>query len=82
MANVNDHLSTAHFVDLCEITVDMTKLKSSIRPRTNQRGAKYYVVNFDVVILFGLTELKAQMAWTQDVSRRFSPEYCNVSDAI
>jgi hypothetical protein len=71
-----------HFADLCEVTADLTKLKGTIQPHTNHRGAKFFVVKFDVVLLFGLTELKAQMAWTQNVSHRFSPEYSDVSDFI
>ena len=60
----------------------MTKLKGSIQSRTNHRGAKYYVLGFDVVLLFGLTELKAQLAWTENVRDRFYQEYCNRSDDI
>ena len=71
-----------NFADICEVTADMTKVKGSIRPRTNHRGAKYYVLDFDVIILFGLTELKAQIAWTENVGHRFYPEHYNVSDAI
>lgn len=78
---MNEHRSTVHFVDLCEITADVTKLKKSIQPQHNPGAAKYYLLDFDVVLLFGLTELKAQIAWTRNVSHRFSPEYCNVSDA-
>lgn len=49
----------------------MTKLKGSIQPKKNYLGANYYTLNFDVVLLFGLTELKAQIAWKQNVSFRF-----------
>jgi hypothetical protein len=74
---VNEYLSTVHFPDLCEVTADITKLKSSIRPQTNHRGSKFFTMEYDIVLLFGLTELKAQIAWIQNVSRRFSLEYCN-----
>ena len=68
-----------HFADLCEVTADLTKLKKKclIQPQTNHRGAKYYVLKFDIVLLFGLTELKAQLAWTENVSHRFSLKFCN-----
>lgn len=69
---MNEYLSAVHFPDLCEVTADITKLKSSIRPQTNHRGTKFFIVKFDVILLFGLTELKAQIAWTQSVSRGFS----------
>ena len=49
----------------------MTSLKGSIQPKKNQFNAKYYVLDFEVVLLFGLTELKAQIAWKQNVSFRF-----------
>ena len=75
-----ENLPTAHFADLCEVTADVTKFKSSIKPH-NYRGAKYYVLEFDIVLLFGLTELKAQIAWTRNVSRSSSQDDSNdVSD--
>jgi hypothetical protein len=40
-------------------------LKASSGPGGNQ----YYHQNFSVVLLFGLTELKAQISWMEDVSR-------------
>ena len=79
---MDDNLSTVHFADLCNITADMTSLKSLVRPRTNHRGAKYYTVSYDIVLLFGLTELKAQIAWTQNVSHRFPLKKCYTPDAI
>ena len=69
---VNDLLtinpSTARFVDLCEITADVTKVKNSIQREYNPRGGvPFYQLKFDVVLLFGLTELKAQIAWIENV---------------
>ncbi|KAF8632110.1 hypothetical protein AX15_002041 [Amanita polypyramis BW_CC] len=56
-----------HFVDLCVVTADVSKVKESIRPQTNPNtGAVYYELHFDVVLLFGLTELKAQIAWKEN----------------
>ncbi|KAF8691922.1 hypothetical protein AX14_002706 [Amanita brunnescens Koide BX004] len=66
-------LDPLHFADLCEVTADLTKLKGTIQPHTNHRGAKFFVVKFDVVLLFGLTELKAQMAWTQNGVEKRGP---------
>ena len=28
----------------------------------------YYQVNYDIILLFGMTELKAQIAWKENVS--------------
>ena len=71
-ANTNAHLSAVHFSGLCEVTADMTKLKSSTKPQTNHRGVRYYTLRYDIVLLLGLTELKAQIAWMENVSDRFS----------
>ena len=67
----NGNFPKDRFADLCEVSADMTKLKGSIQPKKNYLGANYYTLNFDVVLLFGLTELKAQIAWKQNVSFRF-----------
>ena len=77
------NISTEHFADLSRVTADMMELKALIQPQTNHRGAKYYTVEYAIVLLFGLTELKAQIAWTENVRHKFSPEYyCNESDTI
>jgi hypothetical protein len=62
------------FSDLCIVNADISALKTSIQPRTNQiNGKDYYVFAFDIVILFGLTEIKAQIAWMENVSHTFLP---------
>jgi len=68
-------LDPLHFADLCKVTADITKLKGSIRPQTNHRGTKFFVTKFDVILLFGLTELKAQIAWTQSGVEKRGPAY-------
>ena len=60
------------FSNLCTVTADMSELKKSIQPQTNRiNGKHYYSFEFDIVILFGFTELKAQMAWMENVGRTF-----------
>lgn len=34
---------------------------------TSPQGKTYYRVEFKVILLFGLTELKAQISWLEDV---------------
>ncbi|KAI5991132.1 hypothetical protein EDD15DRAFT_2369021 [Pisolithus albus] len=55
------------FTRLCTIFADTSKITSSLQPhpQANGRGF-YYIVNFDVVMLFGLTELKAQISWLEN----------------
>ena len=45
---------------LCTIEVDLLKLGLSHR---GQDGRVYYEASFEVALLFGLTELKAQLCW-------------------
>ncbi|KAF8333720.1 hypothetical protein F5887DRAFT_993201 [Amanita rubescens] len=55
------------FSDLCTVSADMSELKKSNQPQTNQiNGEHYYELEFDIVILFGFTELKAQIAWLEN----------------
>jgi hypothetical protein len=41
----------------------------ALKPRRGDGGVIYYQQIFDIVLLFGLTELKAQMSWMEDVRR-------------
>ncbi|KAF8333721.1 hypothetical protein F5887DRAFT_893234 [Amanita rubescens] len=60
------------FPDLCTVSADISQFKKFAYPRTNRtNGEKYYEWNFDVILLFGLTELKAQVAWMENVCRNF-----------
>ncbi|KAF8333722.1 hypothetical protein F5887DRAFT_1080066 [Amanita rubescens] len=62
------------FPDLCIASADFSELKKSIRPRTNRKnGMRYYDYRFDIILLFGLTELKAQMAWLENGVERRGP---------
>jgi len=56
---------------LCNIVTDLSHLPlTSIK---NATGKKIFRVVIDIVLLFGLTELKAQIAWKESVSaRKFS----------
>ena len=57
------------FTTICIVDADLSsEFKRSFQPRINRNnGHLYYVLDFDIIILFGLTELKAQMAWKENV---------------
>ncbi|GAW00248.1 protein [Lentinula edodes] len=56
----------------CIVTADTSKISATLVPRRNPTGYEYFQLNFDVVLLFGLTELKAQIAWQENgVEKRF-----------
>lgn len=52
---------------LCTITANTSQIARLPTALRNENGRSYYQVEIDVVLLFGLTELKAQIAWKEDV---------------
>jgi len=51
------------FFDLCRVTADTSKLP---KPKIKNPRGSHYEVHFEVALLFGLTELKAQLVWKED----------------
>ena len=60
-------MSIEMFSNACIVTADVSHISSQLPVGKSPSGASYYIFNFDVVLLFGLTELKAQIAWKKDV---------------
>lgn len=58
---------TANYTKLCTIEIDLSHLPLTPRAKPNSTGL-YYRLDYDIVLLFGLTELKAQVAWKEGVS--------------
>jgi hypothetical protein len=56
------------FSRLCTVQADMSQIAKVLQPQRGEGGAIYYEHYFDIVLLFGLTEIKAQISWTEDVS--------------
>jgi hypothetical protein len=53
---------------LCHIEADLSQMCRTLKPRRSSGAGKlYYSIDYDVVLLFGLTELKAQIAWEEQV---------------
>ncbi|KAG1830170.1 hypothetical protein EV424DRAFT_1581208 [Suillus variegatus] len=54
------------FATLCTIHADLRELSRTLRPKRSALDqSKYYEFEFDVVMLFGCTELKAQISWKE-----------------
>jgi hypothetical protein len=56
-----------NYTTLCSVDVNLSALPRIRLPKSGQEGGFYYQANFDIVLLFGLTELKAQVAWMERV---------------
>jgi hypothetical protein len=52
---------------LCTIEADLSRLPSVPRSKIKGNGS-FNTVEIDIILLFGMTELKAQVAWKEKVS--------------
>ena len=60
--------NSASFSTLCKIEANLSDLARTLRPQKSASDqSDYYTVDFEVVILFGQTELKAQVCWKHQV---------------
>ncbi|KAF9650947.1 hypothetical protein BDM02DRAFT_3092037, partial [Thelephora ganbajun] len=53
----------ASFFNLCTVSADTSKIP---KPKMKNPRGSHYEVHYEVVLLFGLTELKAQLVWMED----------------
>jgi len=56
-----------NYTMLCTLEVDISRLPMSCRRKLSGEGV-FYRIDYDIVLLFGLTELKAMLAWKENVS--------------
>lgn len=70
---------------LCVVEADTTRLSRLLKPqqsvigrKKNKRITTFFELNYDIILSFGLTELKAQIAWMENVS--FNVRICASSD--
>jgi len=61
------------FSTLCSVTADTRQMAKRLKPLKGVGGAPYYKFDFNVVLLFGLTELKAQISWMEDGKEKRCP---------
>ena len=52
---------------MCSVTADTSKLAWSSQRQRAVNGDAYYEIHYDIILLFGLTELKAQISWMDKV---------------
>ncbi|KAF9476880.1 hypothetical protein BDN70DRAFT_881877 [Pholiota conissans] len=64
-------LDPKNYDRLCTIYADLSHL--TLSPRRGRGGKSYYRVDYDIILLFGMTELKAQIAWREHGVEKRSP---------
>ena len=60
-----------NYTPVCSVVADTSSIPEPETARQSPDGLQYYRKEFDIILLFGMTELKAQLAWIEDVSLWF-----------
>jgi hypothetical protein len=55
------------FTTLCTISADLSVCAKGLTPRIRNDGIPVFTAVIKVVMLFGLTEFKAQISWMENV---------------
>jgi hypothetical protein len=66
LANASLGTTADEFSTLCTISADTSAACKNLAVKHNQ-GRAYYELSYDVIIMFGCTELSAQIEWTEKV---------------
>jgi hypothetical protein len=66
------------FSTLCTVTADTRQMAKTLKPCRGVDGGQYYRFDHNIILLFGLTELKAQISWMEDVSVIFCLPACYI----
>jgi len=62
-----------NYSTLCTVTANTFQMAQGLTPRRSQSGTFYYNMDFKIVLLFGLTELKAQISWIENGKEKRGP---------
>ena len=52
---------------VCQVVADISALAPTLTPLTGKNGKQYYRFDFQIELLFGLTEHKARVCWKENV---------------
>jgi len=61
------------FSTMCTVKADVGELVKTLHPQRGLTGDLYYQLGFDIILIFGLTELKAQLAWMENGKEKRGP---------
>jgi hypothetical protein len=56
-----------NYIKLYTIEADLSRAPLHTLPKATGKGI-FYRITYDIILLFGMTELKAQVAWMENVS--------------
>ena len=58
------------FSNLCTVHADTSQVSKTLSPRRGFAGLQFYRQQFSIVLMFGMTELQAQISWVEDGTER------------
>ncbi|EIW80673.1 hypothetical protein CONPUDRAFT_82796 [Coniophora puteana RWD-64-598 SS2] len=61
------------YSNLCTVYADTSQVAKTVSPRKGFGGLQFYRQEFSIVLMFGLTELKAYISWMEDGVERRGP---------
>jgi len=61
------------FSVVCTVTADTSGVARTMAPKRGANGMQYYCQDYDIILMFGLTELKAQISWMEDGNEKRGP---------
>ena len=67
LASLMSQYFADNYTKLCTIEADLSRVPMLSQPKATGNGS-FYRVDYEIIILFGMTELKAQIAWEEKVS--------------
>ncbi|KAF5354269.1 hypothetical protein D9756_006964 [Leucocoprinus leucothites] len=62
-----------NFREVFKIDADLTQVIDSLQKVTGSSGRRYFRLNYEIVVLFGATEFKAQYAWYENGIEKRGP---------
>lgn len=68
-----ENITLENYTKLCTIDIDLENIPR--HTAKDSAGGNFYRVYYDIVLIFGLTELRAQIAWL-DANVRISVQIC------
>ncbi|KAF8132021.1 hypothetical protein EV363DRAFT_1583618 [Boletus edulis] len=61
------------FSNLCTVHADTSQVSKTLSPRRGFAGLQFYRQQFSIVLMFGLTELQAQISWMENGVEKGGP---------
>lgn len=60
------------YTKLCIVEMDLSHIPLSPRPKTNGAPGTFYYLGYDLILFFSSVEMRAQIAWEENVGRLVS----------